>query len=110
MSCKQFFALVSLPKEQIKGSVTNAKQHKTSVSHARSSSVPYMATPKYETEREVTLAICSGELKFGTEQAYRLAKEYTAYLKKLNQPRFFPKKNQPAPLPNNKYIHVMFQK
>lgn len=70
-----FFALVTIPKEQLKGS--KSKSRKTS------SFIPTPCpTHKYETEQEVTLAIAEGrESGFGASELYREAKEYQKWLK-----------------------------
>lgn len=64
--------------------------------------------PVYQTEKAVTAAILSGELRTGSVQAYDLAREYQVYLKKLAQFEAGFKPKQAQPRPNGKYNHVMF--
>jgi hypothetical protein len=99
MAHSTFFALVSLPKDQLVGI---ASKHKTTTSN-------HITRPKYETERDVTLAIINKELKFGTEAAYAAAREYQKELKKLNAPKFF-KRSATTNSRNNQYMHTMYQK
>ncbi len=71
------FALVNIPKNQLKGAGADSS------SNQKSSQITNIITrPKYETEREVTLAIVNKELKFGTEAAYAAAREYQKSLKR----------------------------
>lgn len=98
MAHSTFFALVSLPKDQLVGIVS---KHKTTTST--------IIRPKYETERDVTLAIINKELKFGTEAAYAAAREYQKELKKLNAPKFF-KRSATTNSRNSQYMHTMYQK
>lgn len=100
MAHSTFFALVSLPKDQLVGIASKQKTTSTN---------GHIIRPKYETERDVTLAIINKELKFGTEAAYAAAREYQKELKKLNAPKFF-KRSATTNSRNSQYMHTMYQK
>jgi hypothetical protein len=91
-----FFALVTIPKDQLKGTT-----HKTANN--------VMDKPRWETELAVTQAIITGECNgFDSFDAYDAAKRWQKHLK-ASQPHFFSRKTA-KPTPNGKYMHTMFQR
>ena len=99
---KTFFAMINIPKAQLKGTASKAL---STINTAKKPELAPMAKPEYVTTSEVSKAIVDGFIKTDALGHYARAKAWQAHVKALEAKKFFKASTGTAKPNDGKYCH-----